>query len=74
MKALGFRVCGLGLGLSCVLRQDSACGMIPDSGLRTGECRLKGIGSNILGRALGHFVFSLIGLKRILFTNIFQKL
>ena len=26
-----------------------------------------------LGRALGHFVFSLIGLKRILFTNIFQK-
>ena len=27
-----------------------------------------------LGRALGHFVFSLIGLKRILFTNIFQKL
>ena len=27
-----------------------------------------------LGRALGHFVFSLIGLNRILFTNIFQKL
>ena len=28
-----------------------------------------------LGRALGHFIFSLIGLKRILFTNnIFQKL
>ena len=26
------------------------------------------------GRALGHFRFSLIGLKRILFTNIFQKL
>ena len=26
-----------------------------------------------LGRALGHFIFSLIGLKRILFTNIFQK-
>ena len=46
MKALGFRVCGLGLGLSCVLRQDSACGMIPDSGLRTRECRLKGFGSN----------------------------
>ena len=30
--------------------------------------------SNILGRALGHFIFSLIGLKRILFINIFQKL
>ena len=29
---------------------------------------------NRLGRALGHFIFSLIGLKRILFTNIFQKL
>ena len=28
----------------------------------------------LLGRALGHFRFSLIGLKRILFTNIFQKL
>ena len=27
-----------------------------------------------LGRTLGHFIFSLIGLKRILFTNIFQKL
>ena len=27
-----------------------------------------------LGRALGHFIFALIGLKRILFTNIFQKL
>ena len=27
-----------------------------------------------LGRALGHFIFSLIGLKRILFTNISQKL
>ena len=27
-----------------------------------------------LGRALGHFIFSLIGLKMILFTNIFQKL
>ena len=26
-----------------------------------------------LGRALGHFIFSLIGLKSILFTNIFQK-
>ena len=26
-----------------------------------------------LGRALGHFIFSLIGLKRILFSNIFQK-
>ena len=30
--------------------------------------------SSKLGRALGHFIFSLIGLKRILFTNIFQKL
>ena len=28
----------------------------------------------LLGRALGHFIFSLIGLKRILFTNFFQKL
>ena len=27
-----------------------------------------------LGRALGHFILSLIGLKRILFTDIFQKL
>ena len=25
-----------------------------------------------LGRALGHFIFSLIGLKRILVTNIFK--
>ena len=25
-----------------------------------------------LGRALGHFIFSLIGLKRILFTSIFS--
>ena len=28
----------------------------------------------LLGRALGHFIFSFIGLKRILFTNICQKL
>ena len=28
----------------------------------------------LLGRALGHSIFSLIGLKKILFTNIFQKL
>ena len=27
-----------------------------------------------LGRALGHFIFALIGLKRILPTNIFQRL
>ena len=27
-----------------------------------------------LGRDLGHFIFALIGLKRILFTNIFQEL
>ena len=27
-----------------------------------------------LGRALRHFILSLIGLKRILFTNTFQKL
>ena len=27
----------------------------------------------IPGRALGHFIFSLIGLKRILFINIFQS-
>ena len=25
------------------------------------------------GRALGHFIFSLIGLTRILFTNIFKS-
>ena len=31
--------------------------------------------SNRLGRAWGHFIFSLIiGLKRILFTNTFQRL
>ena len=31
--------------------------------------------SNRLGRALGHFIFSLIiGRKRILFTNTFQRL
>ena len=37
---------------------------------------LEGFGSSRLnlGRALGHFKFSLVGLKRILFTNIFQKL
>ena len=29
---------------------------------------------HVLGRALGHFIFSLIGLKTILFTNIFQRL
>ena len=28
----------------------------------------------LLGRALGHFIFPLIGLKRILPTNIFQWL
>ena len=27
-----------------------------------------------LGRPLGYFIFSLIGLKRTLFTNIFQRL
>ena len=27
-----------------------------------------------LGRPSGHFMFSLIGLMRILFTNIFQRL
>ena len=27
-----------------------------------------------LGRASGHFIFSLIGLKRILFTDIVQRL
>ena len=30
-------------------------------------------GPHFLGRALGHFIFSLIGLKRILFTNIFKS-
>ena len=30
-------------------------------------------GGRKLGRALGHFIFSPIGLKRILFTNIFEK-
>ena len=34
---------------------------------------LWGLGVRVqLGRALGHFIFSLIGLKRILFTTIFQ--
>ena len=28
----------------------------------------------LLGRPLGHFIFSLVGFKRILFTNIFQML
>ena len=28
----------------------------------------------ILGRPLGHFIFPLTGLKRILFTNVFQRL
>ena len=28
----------------------------------------------LLGRALGHFIFSLIGLRRIVFTNFFQQL
>ena len=28
----------------------------------------------LLGRPLGYFIFSLIGLKRTLFTNIFQRL
>ena len=32
-----------------------------------------GLGFRVRGRALGHFIFSLIVLKRILFTNIFQK-
>ena len=27
-----------------------------------------------LGRHLGHFIFSLLGLKRTLFTNVFQRL
>ena len=36
--------------------------------------RLQAWAGSRLGRALGHSIFSLIGLKRILFTNIFQKL
>ena len=32
------------------------------------------IQGSYLGRALGHFIFALIGLKRILPTNIFQRL
>ena len=47
-------------------------------GARRVESLSFGVGSvefeGLLGRALGHFIFSLIGLKRILFTNIFQKL
>ena len=31
-------------------------------------------GHRALARASGHFIFSLIGLKRVLFTNIFQEL
>ena len=40
-------------------------------------CRVSGLGPScacLVGRALGHFIFSLIGLKRNLFTNIFQEL
>ena len=49
-----------------------------DEGFRTaladsGARHLKD-NNSLLGRALGHFTFSLIGLKRILFTNMFQKL
>ena len=35
-----------------------------------GECIFRDLQ---LGRALGHFIFSFIGLKRILFTNICSK-
>ena len=37
--------------------------------------RLQGLGApGLLGMALGHFIFALTGLKRILFSNIFQWL
>ena len=38
-----------------------------------GTYRVQGLGL-FLGRHLGHFIFSPIGLKRILLTNIFQRL
>ena len=38
-----------------------------------GACSEMELNQLQLGRALGHFRFSLIGLKRILFTNIFRK-
>ena len=41
----------------------------PEAGLSKPLCLV-----GLLGRALGHCSFSLIGLKRILFTNIFQRL
>ena len=48
-------------------------------GLTVSGVRVEGLGAlgsvvslEFLGRALGHFIFSLIGLKRILPTNIFH--
>ena len=39
-----------------------------------GSSRLFGERGVELGRPLGYFIFSLIGLKRTLLTNIFQRL
>ena len=38
------------------------------------ELLLRPLSRHLLGGSLGHFIFSLTGLKRILFTNIFQRL
>ena len=38
------------------------------------ECESPPLLKEPLGRPLGYFIFSLIGLKRTLFTNIFQRL
>ena len=60
----GFRVVGGGAG------------GVEDSGFfRVSGCRVSGSRDSglRLARALGHFMFSLIGLKRILFINICQK-
>ena len=45
-------------------------------GLGGGGREFRGVASILghAGRALGHFIVSLLGLKRILFTNIFPKL
>ena len=37
------------------------------------DMRFLGVSVDLLGRPLGHCIFSLIGLKRILFTNIFSE-
>ena len=43
------------------------------AGFASGPCPRFEKHVELLGSALGHFIFSLIGLKRILFTNYFPK-